>query len=196
MLRECGFAHVGDMLVAMLAAIAHSDAALVPPLGASLAVPDPASIAVEMATAIGGMLAARARSSHVEADALHDVPRRQISPDPSSLATALHDAVDSFPILRTMKTRHAWFVPMLEVLLALPEAANSRRSSIARRLTTSVTPQATVDVPSFDSVVRPPSEPAASHRRRAHPTHGPLAGAKDHSWEAYTMAIVFVQRPL
>jgi hypothetical protein len=133
MLRECGFAHIGDMLVAMLVADAHSDVVLVPH-----AAGDPAPVTAEQATAIGGMLVARARSSH-------SVP-----------TVAVRQAVDSHPVLRAMKTQHAWLVPMAEILLFPPAAVEPRRPSIARRLGAVVTPQATADVPStinFDSPV-------------------------------------------
>ena len=134
MLRECGFAHIGDMLVAMLAAgdllaanvhtmehMPHEDAA-----------GDPAFATAEQATALGCVLAAP--------------------------ASALQQVVGAHSILRTMKTRHAWFVPMLEILLALPEAVDSHRPDRVKRLSASVAPQAPVDVSkpnfSFDSVVR------------------------------------------
>ena len=134
MLRECGFRHVGDLLVSMLCE--HSDSEHAPPSVAQVAAQDPASVTAEQATAIGRMLATKTRSS----------------------VTALRQAVDLNPVLIAMKSQHVWFVPMLEVLLVPREAADSHRSSIARRLTAIVTPHATVDVASisdFDSVVRP-----------------------------------------
>jgi hypothetical protein len=135
MLRECGYRHIGDMLVAMLATHARSDSEHVP---TEDAIDCPASITAEQATALGGkLMAARAH--------------------PSQVATALQQVVDLHSILRTMKTQHVWFLPMLEVLLALPEAADSRRPTITRRLTASVAPQSTVDASSnanFASVVR------------------------------------------
>ncbi len=137
MLRECGFAHVGDMLVAMLAE-ARSDLEQESPEGA---VQDVAFSTAEQASAIGSMLAASVRSSHVQ-------------------ATRLHRAVDSLFILRTMKMQHSWFVPMLEVLLV--DSAESSRASIARRSTAIVLPQPMADAPSttkFDSVVRPEAIP-------------------------------------
>jgi hypothetical protein len=140
MLRECGFRHMGDFLVSMLAASVvpseHSDSEHAPPSVAQVAAQDPASVTAEQATAIGRMLATKTRSV---------------------TAFKLRQAVDLNPVLITMKSRHVWFVPMLEVLLVPREAADSHRSSIARRLTAIVTPHATVDVASisdFDSVVR------------------------------------------
>ncbi len=140
MLRECGFPHIGDLLVALLTIVptaAQKDPQeLTSPSShskhtASAADHDPACITVEQATAIGGMLAERGCSSHLP-------------------STALHFAVESHAILREMNARHAWFVPMLEVFSALPAAAKSRRSSLGRRLSARVTPQNA----NFDSVVR------------------------------------------
>jgi hypothetical protein len=159
MLRECGFSHVGEMLVAMLVPNAHANSEHVPKEDAA---GDPAFATAEQATALGGMLAAGAHSSQAPAMALQQV-------------------IDLHSILRTMKTRHAWFVPMLEVLLALPEAANSRRPTIARRLTATVTALSMVHDPpsnaSFDSVVRSAGDriPLRFHSRAE---HLPLANAQ------------------
>lgn len=153
MLRECGFGHIGDMLVAMLEAGAHSDSEQAPPAAAHLAAQDAASVTAEQATAIGRMLATRTRSSLVP-------------------ASELRELVDLHAIFRTMK-KYAWFVPMLEVLLAPPES-ELRRPSIMRRLSAVVNPEATAhDVSNaiFDSVVRPiraASQPRSAHRARRH----------------------------
>ena len=139
MLRECAFPHIGAMLVAMLSADTHSGSEQTPLEDEAQ---DPASVTEDQATTIGRMLAASVRSS-------------QVPPLPGPLA--LRQIVDSHSLLLMMTTQHAWFFPMLEVLLALPAAANPRRSTVMRRLTTGVTPQSMVDVPSipnFDSVVR------------------------------------------
>ena len=135
MLRECAFPHIGAMLVAMLSADTHSGSEQTPLEDEAQ---DPASVTEDQATTIGRILAASVSSSQVP-------------------ALALRQIVDSHSLLLMMTTQHAWFFPMLEVLLALPAAANPRRSTIMRRLTTGVTPQSMVDVPSipnFDSVVR------------------------------------------
>ena len=150
MLRECGCC-MGDMLIAMLAASANSGSEHAPPAVAQLAAQDPASVTAEQATAIGRMLATRTRSSHVP-------------------ATALSTMVDSHSIVRTMKTKHSWFVPMLEVLLVPPESAELRRPSVMRRLSAIITPEAMahdVSNANFDSVVRPIR--AAPHHRSPHP---------------------------
>jgi hypothetical protein len=102
MLRECGFRHVGAMLAAMLTMqstrgdseqASNEDAAR-----------DLASVTANQASALGGMLAETRNGSS-------ELP-----------ATALRQVVDSHSILRMMKTQHSWFVPMLEVLAALPDA--------------------------------------------------------------------------
>ncbi len=144
MLRECSCAHMGELLTSMLVAVnALSNSSGV---AVRLAAQDPAHVTAEEAAALGGMLAARARSSH-------------------GSAVAVVQAVDSHPALCTARAQHAWFVPMLEVLLVPPEAAESRQFGIARRLSAIVTPQATAHAPSntdFDSVVR------AQNRDRTH----------------------------
>jgi hypothetical protein len=153
MLRECGFGHIGDMLVAMLEAGAHSDSEQAPPAAAHLAAQDAACVMAEQATDIGRRLATRTRSS--------------LAP-----ASELCELVDLHAIFRTMK-KYAWFVPMLEVLLAPPES-ELRRPSIMRRLSAVVNPEATAhDVSNaiFDSVVRPiraASQPRSAHRARRH----------------------------
>ena len=141
MLRECGLCHIGDMLVAMLAAGALSNSEHAPLEKTAC---DPASTTVAQAAAIGGMLAERARSGSVA-------------------ATAVHQAVGSLAVLRTLKAQHAWFVPMLEVLLVPPEAAEFPPRRIMRRLSTMVTPLRMahdLSTTNFDSVVR--AHPATS----------------------------------
>ena len=149
---------MGDMLAAMLAADARSDSENSPSAAAQLAAGDVASMTAQEAAALGGMLAARARSSYVLATAV-----------------AVLQAVDSHPALCTANAQHAWFVPMLEVLLVPPEAAESRRFGIAslRRLSAVVTPLATAHAPSntdFDSVVRAQNrDEPTPHYDRMHP---------------------------
>jgi hypothetical protein len=86
--------------------------------------------------------------------------------DPS----ALHKALNSHSALRAMKSQHAWFVPMLEILVTV-NAAQGRRSTRLRSLFhTNVAPEEpdTIVVPSpdgFDSVVR------HTHTHTHTPTH-------------------------
>jgi hypothetical protein len=132
MLRACGFRYMGDMLVAILAPSTHTPSAV-----ATLMAHDgPTSVTPEQATAIGRMLAAT-RSSQAPASALQQVVHLNAA-------------------LRTMTNEHAWFGPMLEVLLVPPEG-ESRRHSLMKRFSAIVTPQAMAHDASnanFDSVVR------------------------------------------
>jgi hypothetical protein len=123
------------LLVAMLAANAHGDSH----------VPDedtagnPASATAEQAASLSGMLAVL----------------------PGGWLRSLK-VIDSQSIPRTMKMRHVWFVPMLEVLLAPLEATKLDRPSITTRLSANVTPQWTVGAPlnaKFDSRAQPMTHP-------------------------------------
>ena len=153
MLRECGLRHIGDMLVAMLAALpAH------PPSDSEHAsceddAQDPASLTSEQATAMGHILAASIHGSHATSSA----PRQVF--------------VNVESILCTMKAHHAWFAPMLEVLLLLSpttmgyaKAAESLLHSIggsARRMSASVTSQAAASSRRMSASIAP--QAAAGH---------------------------------
>jgi hypothetical protein len=113
MLRECGF-RMGEFLVALLSA-QPQDA----PESGSAMMHDPASVTNEQAAAVGRRLAAKLWQ-------------------PPSTAAAVRGAVDLQPALRTMRSRYAWFAPMLEVLLV--QAAEHRRSTVARRRSSVVMP--------------------------------------------------------
>jgi hypothetical protein len=134
MLRECSFCHIGAMLVRLLSA----DAQAGPDDDAAIVTSSPSTATERQASAIGSAIALSVHRSE-------------------SQATALLQAVDLDPVLRTTKSQYLWFVPMLEVLLVPPEAATPRRPVIARRFSAIVSPQATFYAPSsanFDSVVR------------------------------------------
>jgi hypothetical protein len=144
MLRDCGFAHIGDMLARLLSADVHGgpddDTTAIPsPTVATAAVAsilapsthgdsehmpqqeaacDPASVIVEQAAAIGSMVAMSVRSAHMP-------------------ATALRKVVNKYAVLRTMKSSYVWFVPMLEVL-TVHKAAQARRSTLGKRLSSIV----------------------------------------------------------
>jgi hypothetical protein len=148
MLRNCGFAHIGDMLARLLSADVHGgpddDAtAIVSPTVATAAVVsilapsthgdlehtpqqeaacDPASVTVEQAAAIGSMVARSLRSAHVP-------------------ATALRTVVNKCAVLRTMTSSYVWFVPMLEVL-TMHKATQARRSTLGKRLSSIVAAEA------------------------------------------------------
>jgi hypothetical protein len=65
MLRECGFGHIGAMLVAMLVVNTLSNSERGRSAAVQLAAQGPASVTVAQAIALGGMLAASARSAHL-----------------------------------------------------------------------------------------------------------------------------------
>jgi hypothetical protein len=111
MLRECGFP-MGEFLVALMSAQTQSEPQIV---GAVMT--DHISVTAEQASAIGRSLASALRQ-------------------PPATATAVRRAVDL--VMHTMRSRYIWFLPMLEVLLV--QGAERRRSTIARRLSSLVTP--------------------------------------------------------
>ncbi len=146
MLRDCGFAHIGDMLVRLLSADvqggADDETTVVPstPVTAAAVVLDPSSLTEKQASAIGSAIASSVRQ-----------------------ARPLKKVIKSHGVLDAMKLEYAWFVPMLEVLTA-PKAAERRRSAVINRLRSSITPVASSDEASdgdaadeessFSSVVR------------------------------------------
>jgi hypothetical protein len=148
MLRDCGFAHIGDMLarllsadvqggpgddttaipstpvetaaaVSILAPSAHGDLEHTPQQDAAC---DSASVTVEQAAAIGSMVARSLRSGQMP-------------------ATALRKVVNKHAALRTMKSSYVWFVPMLEVL-TVHKAKQARRSTLGKRLSSIVAAEA------------------------------------------------------
>ena len=105
MLRDCGFAHIGDMLVRLLRGDVHGkpgdgtvaiSPAPVPPTAVGL---DPSALTEEHAVAIGSAIVV----------SVHDA---------SAPVAGLKTVVKSHAILEVMKSQYAWFVPMLEVLMA------------------------------------------------------------------------------
>ena len=153
-LRECGFRQIGAFLVALLseqhAEIASQKVTPMPQDPGAITEEQAAGIGRELVTAVG---------------------------HPPIAITAVRKAAESHSVLRTMRSRYIWFLPMLEVLL-VQVIQDRRRFSTARRLTSIVTPdlgpQATesttkeslirwpvapnaagAEAGSFDSVVRP-----------------------------------------
>jgi len=148
MLRDSGFAHIGEMLARLLStdvqgvpdddttAIPSSPvktAAFVSILAPSThgesehtrqqdAACDPASVTVKQAAAIGSMVARSLRSAQIP-------------------ATALRKVVNKDAVLRTMKSSYVWFVPMLEVL-TVHKAKQARRSTLGKRLSSIVAVEA------------------------------------------------------
>jgi hypothetical protein len=141
MLREADFP-MGEFLVALISARNQSAPQIV-----ATVVADHVSVTKEQAINIGRNLASCQ-------------PR----------AAALRRAVDSLSVLRTMRSRYIWFLPMLEVLLVQAAEPERRRSTIAARLLGSrVTPDPSPEAiaeetANFDPVVRT----EASHVLRSH----------------------------
>ncbi len=104
MLRDCGLAHIGDMLARLLRNDVHGkpgdgtvaiSPAPVPPRAVGL---DPSALTEEHAVAIGSAIVA----------SVHEA---------SAPVAGLKTVVKSHEILQVMKSEYAWFVPMLEVLV-------------------------------------------------------------------------------
>ncbi len=120
MLRDCGFGHIGAMLTRLLGADVQDGPTTNPSiLGATKAAgADPSSLTEKHAIAIGSAIA-----SSVEATRM--------------LATALRKVFRAHAVLQVMKSEHAWFVPMLEVLMA-HKVAKPRESVRVKRLSSRV----------------------------------------------------------
>ena len=116
MLRECGLRHIGCMLVAMLAVRStHSDSEHASNEDASN---DLAVDTAEKASALGRMLVSMKTGSS------------------EFSAAALRRVVDSQSILCALRMQHSWFLPMLEVLVALPQATVYAGSEQSRTTST------------------------------------------------------------
>ncbi len=150
MLRECGLAHIGDMLARLLSADVQGKSydrtsaipsAPVPTTAVGL---DPSSLTEEQAIAIGAAIALSVREA--------DMP-----------ATGLKQVVKSHAVLRAMKSEYVWFAPLLETIMA-HKAAEPRGSLLMKRLSSGNTSVAPGDAASsadtaeeesgFSSVVR------------------------------------------
>jgi hypothetical protein len=135
MLRGCGFAHIGDMLARLRTADVQADVQAGPeedttatpsaPVPTTTVGLDPSSLTKEQAIAIGTAIVLSLRE--------HDVP-----------AAGLKSVVKSHASLRAMESKYAWFVPMLEVILA-PKAAEPRRSTVLMQLRSSISSVAPSD---------------------------------------------------
>ena len=143
MLRECGFRRIAAMLERLLC----TDTEHAPDSDAAIAALSPSSATEKQASAIGRVIVSSIRRSH----------------EP---ATALREVLNSHAVLRAMESGFAWFVPMVEVLVA-QKVAKSRRSTVMRRLSSLVTRPSVApiggqsdggedDASGFSSVVRCP----------------------------------------
>jgi hypothetical protein len=116
MLRECGFRCIGAMLTRLLTEDAEGGLDADVPITAL----NPSTVTEKQATAIGSAIASSLHRSNVP-------------------ATALRKVLESHAVLRTMKSGHVWFVPMLDVLTA-HMVAKSHPSGWMKRFSSIVTP--------------------------------------------------------
>jgi hypothetical protein len=150
MLRDCGFGHIGDMLARLLSADVQGgpddDATAIPSPTVTTAAAglDPSSLTEKQSIAIGSAIALSVHEAH-------------------ALAGGLKMVVQSHAVLHAMKSKYAWFTPMLEVVMA-HKAAERRGSAVINRLRSIIIPVASSDgvlhadaadeESSFSSVVR------------------------------------------
>jgi hypothetical protein len=135
MLRDCSFAHVGEMLVRLLSADVQGrpddDATAIPSAPVTTAGCSRSALTEKQAIAIGCAIASSVHQAH-------------------SLAAGLNKVVNSHTVLQAMKSDYAWFVPMLKVLMA-HKAAQPRGSVVMNRLRSmrsSIAPVAPIGVAS------------------------------------------------
>jgi len=132
MLRDCRFAHIGEMLAQLLSADVHGgpddDTTAIPslPVTAADVGPNRSALTEEQAIAIGSAIASSVHQAH-------------------SLAAGLNKVVNSHAALQAMKSEYAWFMPMLEVIMA-HKAAHPRGSVAMNRLRSIISPVASSDM--------------------------------------------------
>jgi hypothetical protein len=150
MLRECGLAHIGDMLGRLLSADVQGKSydgtsaipsASIPTTAVGL---DLSSLTEEQVIAISAAIVFSVSEA--------DMP-----------ATGLKRVVKSHAVLQAMKSKYVWFAPLLETIMA-HKAAEPRGSLLMKRLSSRITSVAPRDAPSsadgaeeesgFSSVVR------------------------------------------
>jgi hypothetical protein len=166
MLRDCEFAHIGDMLARMLHANVQGgpEDCTVPTAIPSSPVPTTAPSGVALTpkdTAIGFELSSLTEKQAI-AIAIGSAFASSVN-RAFSVAVVVKRVIKAHGVLQAMKYEYAWFVPMLEVILA-HKAAGPRGSMITNQLRSSIFPVASSDVSShadasdeengFSSVVR------------------------------------------
>jgi hypothetical protein len=120
MLRDCGFAHIGDMLVRLLSANVQGrpdDETTViadAPITTAAVGHNRSALTEKQAIAIGTAIASSVHQADV-------------------LAAGLKKVVNSHTVLQAMESDYAWFVPMLEVVMA-HKAAEARGSVVMNPL--------------------------------------------------------------
>jgi hypothetical protein len=133
MLRGCGFAYIGDMLARLLRADVQGrpddETTAIPstPVTAAAVVgPNRSALTKKQAIAIGCAIASSVRQAQ-------------------ALTAGLNKAVKSHGTLQAMKSEYAWFMPMLEVIMA-HKAAHPRGSVAMNRLRSIISPVASSDM--------------------------------------------------
>jgi hypothetical protein len=131
MLRDCGFAHIGDMLVRLLSADGQgrhdNGTTAIPstPVVTTALGLDPSSLTEKQAIAIGNAISSSVHQAH-------------------ALTAGLNKVIKSHGVLQAMKSEYAWFVPMLEVVMA--HKAAQPRGSMAMKGLRSLSSAASSDV--------------------------------------------------
>jgi len=130
MLRDCGFAHIGEILALLLSADVQGrpddDTTAIPstPVTTTAVGPNRSALTKKQAIAIGCAIASCVHQAY-------------------ALAAGLSKVVQSHGVLHAMKSEYAWFMPMLEVAMAHKAA---RGSVVMNRLRSSISPVASSDV--------------------------------------------------
>ena len=128
MLRDCGFAHIGEMLARLLSADVQGrpddDTTVIAaaPVTTAAVGPNRSALTEKQAIAIGCAIASSVHQAH-------------------AFAVGLNKIVQSHGALQAMKSEYAWFVPMLELVMA-HKAAHPRGSVAMHRLRSSISPVA------------------------------------------------------
>ncbi len=153
MLRDCGFAHIGEMLAKLLSADVQggpdNDSTAIPstPVTTAAVGPNRSALTEKQAITIGSAIASCAHQAHALAAGLNKVVKEQV-------------------VLHAMRLEYAWFMPMLEAIMVHKTA--ERRGSVVmnrlRSMRSSIAPVTPIDVASeaeaaneasgFSSVVR------------------------------------------
>ena len=132
MLRDCGFAHIGEMLARLLSADVQGrpddDTTVIAaaPITTAAVGPNRSALTEKQAIAIGCAIVSSVHQAQ-------------------SLAAGLTKVVQSHGALQAMKSEYAWFMPMLEVVMA-DNFAHPRGTVVMNRLRSIISPVASSDV--------------------------------------------------
>jgi hypothetical protein len=131
MLRDCGFAHIGEMLAQLLSADVQGrpddDTMAIPFAPVTTARPNLSALTEKQAIAIGCAIASSVHRSL--GSGMHNSGRPN---QDHALAMGLNKVVQSHGALQAMKSEYAWFMPMLEVAVA-HKIAQRRGSAVISR---------------------------------------------------------------